>query len=135
MGQGEATATAFGPDDTISRFFADYQPARSSDAQCPVRDVLDRIGDKWSTLVLATLAAGPRRFSIRNTLGDRVAFGRAADVAARKRIEEAFGWMKTVGGMRRAMRRGTERVGWSVAFVGAAFNLVRLPKLLAEPAA
>ena len=29
----------------------------------------------------------------------------------RKRIEEAFGWMKTIGGMRRPMRRGTERVG------------------------
>lgn len=33
------------------------------DPQCPVRDVLDRLGDKWSTLVLATLARGPYRFS------------------------------------------------------------------------
>lgn len=32
-------------------------------SQCPVRDVLDRIGDKWSTLVLSTLALGPHRFS------------------------------------------------------------------------
>ena len=48
----------------------------------------------------------------------------------RKRIEEAFGWMKTIGGMRRPMRRGTERVGWSFTFVAAAYNLVRLPKLL-----
>ena len=46
----------------------------------------------------------------------------------RKRIEEAFGWMKTVGGMRRPMRRGTERVGWS--FIFAAYNMVSLPKLL-----
>ena len=46
----------------------------------------------------------------------------------RKRIEEAFGWMKTIGGMRRPMRRGTERVGWSFTFAAAAYNLVRLPK-------
>ena len=48
----------------------------------------------------------------------------------RKRIEEAFGWMKTIGGMRRPTRRGTERVGWSFTFAAAAYNLVRLPKLL-----
>ena len=48
----------------------------------------------------------------------------------RKRIEEAFGWMKTLGGMRRPMRRGTERFGWSFTFAAAGYNLVRLPKLL-----
>ena len=48
----------------------------------------------------------------------------------RKRIEEAFGWMKTIGGMRRPMRRGTDRVGWSFTLAAAAYNLVRLPKLL-----
>src|SRR3984957_21094963 len=30
---------------------------------CPVRDVLDRIGDKWSILMIMTLATGPPRFS------------------------------------------------------------------------
>ncbi len=35
----------------------------SFDSKCPVRDVLDRIGDKWSTLVLLTLANDPHRFS------------------------------------------------------------------------
>ena len=51
----------------------------------------------------------------------------------RKRIEEAFGWMKTIGGMRRRMRRGTDRVGWSFTFA-AAYNLVGLPKLIGEAA-
>ena len=55
--------------------------------------------------------------------------GYGASQRIRKRIEEAFGWMKTIGGMRRPMRRGTERVGWSFTFA-AAYNLVRLPKLL-----
>ncbi len=48
-----------------------------------------------------------------------------------KRIKEAFGWMKTIGGTRRPMQGGTGRVGWSFTFA-AACNLVRLPKLLAE---
>ena len=62
MGQGEAAVTAQASG-AASRFFGERQPGRSPDAQCPVRDVLDRIGDKWSTLVLGTLAAGPHRFS------------------------------------------------------------------------
>ena len=56
--------------------------------------------------------------------------GYAASQRIRKRIEEAFGWMKTVGGMRRPMLRGTDRVGWAFTFAAAAYNLVRLPKLL-----
>ncbi|ODT69748.1 MAG: HxlR family transcriptional regulator [Pelagibacterium sp. SCN 63-23] len=31
--------------------------------QCPVRNVLDKIGDKWSMLLVMTLAAGPKRFN------------------------------------------------------------------------
>jgi hypothetical protein len=57
--------------------------------------------------------------------------GYAASQRIRKRIEEAFGWMKTVGGMRRPMLRGTDRVGCAFTFAAAAYNLVRLPKLLA----
>jgi DNA-binding HxlR family transcriptional regulator len=41
------------------------------DPQCPVRVVLDRIGDKWSTLILVTLAKGPHRFSaVRRAIPD-----------------------------------------------------------------
>lgn len=43
--------------------FADWQAAGFDPAACPVRGVLDRVGDKWTTLVLAALAARPRRFS------------------------------------------------------------------------
>lgn len=57
--------------------------------------------------------------------------GYAASQRIRKRIEEAFGWMKTVGGMRRSMLRGTDRLGSAFTFAAAAYNLVRLPKLLA----
>ncbi len=51
----------------------------------------------------------------------------------RKRIEEAFGWIKTVAGQEKTRFRGVGRVGWAFTFAAAAYNLVRLPKLLAEP--
>ena len=50
----------------------------------------------------------------------------------RKRIEEAFGWIKTVAGQEKTNFRGVGRVGWAFTFAVAAYNLVRLPKLLAD---
>jgi len=59
----------------------------------------------------------------------------AASQRIRKRIEEAFGWIKTVAGLRKTKLRGLDKVDWVFAFTAAACNLVRLPKLLAgEPA-
>jgi IS5 family transposase len=52
----------------------------------------------------------------------------------RKRIEEAFGWIKTVAGQDKTRFRGVRRVGWAFTFAAAAYNLVRLPKLLADVA-
>ena len=49
----------------------------------------------------------------------------------RKRIEEAFGWIKTVAGMAKTKLRGRAKVDWAFSFAAAAYNLVRLPKLLA----
>jgi transposase len=50
----------------------------------------------------------------------------------RKRIEEAFGWIKTVAGQDKTRFRGVARVGFAFTFAAAAYNLVRLPKLLQE---
>ena len=58
--------------------------------------------------------------------------GYAISQRIRKRIEEAFGWLKTVGGQEKTRFRGMGRVGWAFTFAAAAYNLVRLPKLLAE---
>jgi transposase len=49
----------------------------------------------------------------------------------RKRIEEANGWIKEVAGMDRAPFRGLSRMGWMFQFRAAAYNLIRLPRLLA----
>jgi hypothetical protein len=50
--------------------------------------------------------------------------------ASAKRIEEAFGWSKTIGPAAKAMLRGTERVGAQFTLTLAAYNLARLPKFL-----
>lgn len=57
--------------------------------------------------------------------------GYAVSQRARKRIEEIFGWLKTIGGMRKTRFRGRERVEWAYLFALAAYNLTRLPKLFA----
>jgi len=57
--------------------------------------------------------------------------GYAISQRIRKRIEEPFGWSKTVGLAAKTMLRGLERVGGQFIFNLAAYNLVRLPKLLA----
>lgn len=51
----------------------------------------------------------------------------------RKRIEEAFGWIKVIAGQEKTKFRGRDRVGWAFTFAAAAYNLVRLPKLIAVP--
>ncbi len=48
----------------------------------------------------------------------------------RKRVEEVFGWMKTIGLMRKTRHRGRRRVGWMFTFTAAAYNLVRIRNLL-----
>jgi transposase len=60
--------------------------------------------------------------------------GYAVSLRIRKRIEEAFGWMKTIAGQEKTKFRGRERVGWAFALSAAAYNLARLPKLLAASA-
>jgi uncharacterized membrane protein YsdA (DUF1294 family) len=47
----------------------------------------------------------------------------------RKRVEEIFGWIKTIAGLRKTKHRGRKRVGWMFTFAAAAFNLVRLRNL------
>jgi transposase len=56
--------------------------------------------------------------------------GYAHSQRARKRIEEAFGWIKTIAGQARTRLRGLERVRWSFTLAAAAYNLIRLPKLI-----
>ena len=53
----------------------------------------------------------------------------------RKRIEEAFGWLKTVGMLRKTRHRGVFKAGWVFTFAAAAYNLVRMRNLAVVPSA
>jgi Transposase DDE domain len=44
-------------------------------------------------------------------------------------VEEIFGWMKVIGGMRKLRHRGLHLVGWMFTFAAAAYNLVRIRNL------
>ena len=52
----------------------------------------------------------------------------------RKQVEEPFGWMKTIGLMRKLRHRGLPKVGWFFTFTAAVYNLVRMRKLIPNPA-
>ena len=56
--------------------------------------------------------------------------GYAISQRIRKRVEEIFGWMKTVGGFRRTRYKGLDRTGLAGYLVATAYNLVRMAKLL-----
>jgi transposase len=60
--------------------------------------------------------------------------GYAISQRKRKRVEEIFGWLKTVGGLRKTRHRGVARVDWMFCFALAAYNLVRMRNLALAPA-
>ena len=78
-----------------------------------------------------------------NTSGRRSAIDRrttrhvgyAISQCIRKRVEEIFGWMKTVGGFRRTRYRGLERTQLAGYLVATAYNLVRMARLAATATA
>ena len=60
--------------------------------------------------------------------------GYAASQRKRKRIEEVFGWLKTVAGIRKVRHRGLGKVTWMSTFAAAAYNLVRMRNLRVQAA-
>jgi IS5 family transposase len=55
--------------------------------------------------------------------------GYAISQKKRKRIEESFGWMKTIGMLKKVKLRGLEKVSWLFTYVAAVYNLYRLQRL------
>ena len=60
--------------------------------------------------------------------------GYEISLRCRARIEEIYGWLKTVGGQRKTRYRGEQLVGWMFQLSLAAYNLVRMRKLIPDPA-
>ncbi len=61
--------------------------------------------------------------------------GYALSLRRRKMIEEAFGWIKTVGGLRKTRHKGLEKLSGQALFTFAAYNLTRLVNLMASHSA
>jgi hypothetical protein len=59
--------------------------------------------------------------------------GYAVSLSRRWLIEKSFGWLKQTGPLRQVKLRGLEKVDWLFVFSCAAHNLLRLPKLMAQP--
>jgi len=72
----------------------------------------------------------------RSAIDDRTTrhAGYAVSQQRRKRVEEIFGWLKTIGLMRKTRHRGTRRVDWMFTFALAAYNLVRIRTLTTQSA-
>ena len=92
-------------------------------------DSADFVADLRRARVSPHVAQKPRHSAIdgRTTRHE----GYAVSQRCRKKIEEPFGWAKTVGGMAQTLHRGIERVRARFTLTMAACNLARLPKLLA----
>lgn len=100
-------------------------------------DAAEFVGALWRRNVRAHVArhdaltkTGKRR---RSLIAPRVAAGVPYAMSQRRRklIEEAFGWIKTVAGLRKTKLRGVAKVDFAFTLAAAAYNLVRLPRLLA----
>jgi IS5 family transposase len=71
-----------------------------------------------------------------NAIDGRTTRHQGYEISQRRRkvVEEPFGWMKNVGGLRKLLHRGTRKVSAVFTLACAAFNLVRMSTLMAKPA-
>jgi transposase len=93
-------------------------------------DAEDLVNELRSMNVVPHVAAKTRSSAIDGRTTRHVGY-RASQIV-RKRIEEAFGWAKAAAGFARARHRGLARVGWQFTLAMAAYDLIRLPKLLSS---
>jgi transposase len=102
-----------------------------ADKAYDVREFIDFTRELGTTPHVAQNHARPGGSAIDGRTTRHV--GYAMSQQARPRIEPAFGWLKTIAWIRKVKLRGLPNVDWLFVFASAAFNLIRLPKLL-QPA-
>jgi len=103
-----------------------------SDANYDTRDFVSHMREMGITPHVTQYPETPHRGS---AIDARTTRHPGYEVSQRKRklVEQAFGWMKTVGLLRKLHHRGGPLVDWIFTFHAAAYNLVRLRRLLAQP--
>jgi IS5 family transposase len=103
-------------------------------------DVTDFVGDLRKRKVTPHIAVQgwvSKTGKVRKTAIDRRTLrhvGYEISQRCRKRIEEIFGWVKKPGGLAKVKVRGRPKVEAAFTFTVIAYNLIRIPKLLAIPA-
>jgi len=99
-------------------------------------DTRDFVRDTRELRVTPHVAQYPDTLRRSSAIDGRTTRHAGYEISQRKRklVEQAFGWMKTVGLLRKLHHRGTPMVNWVFTFHAAAYNLVRLRTLLARPA-
>ncbi len=95
------------------------------------REVVARLRARQVTPHVARNTGGGRRSAIDGRTTRHVGYRLSQQI--RKRVEEIFGWQKTVGGFRKTRYRGLEKVDFAGYLVGAAYNLARLARLVVSP--
>lgn len=101
----------------------------AGDKAYDTRDFVANLRAAGATPHVAQYRATPHR---RSAIDGRTTRhpGYAISQQKRKLVEQGFGWMKTVGGLRKLRHRGGPLVTWVFTFTAAAYNIVRLRKLL-----
>ena len=102
-----------------------------ADKAYDVREFIDLSRELGTTPHVAQNLARPGGSAIDDRTTRHAGYARSQH--ARPRIEPAFGWLKTIAWVRKVKLRGLANVEWLFVFASAAYNLIRLPKLL-QPA-
>jgi transposase len=110
----------------VNRMAGDHAITLGADKAYDVADFVEQLD-----AARVTLHAAQNTKNRASAISDEIATseGYAASIRIRKRIEEAFGWGKTVGGIAKTKLRGLSKVNWQLAFTMAGYNLVRMVRL------
>lgn len=110
----------------------------AADKAYDVEDFVGRLRARKVTPHIAINGSVSKTGKVRKTAIDKRTThhpGYGISLRCRKRIEEVFGWIKAQAGFAKVKVRGRPKVAAVFGFAIAAYNLVRLPKLIAEAAA
>jgi transposase len=120
------TAEAHTAEDLVEQIVGDRRRTVGADKAFDTADFVDAMRDLNVTPHVAQSTTGRR-----SAIDERTTRHPGYEISqrARKRVEEIFGWLKTVGLMRKVRHRGTDRVDWMFVFACAVYNLVRIRNL------
>ncbi len=130
--QATGTAEREAACEMVDDLDAGHRITVGADKAYDTKDFVADMREKGATPHVAQNTKGRRSAIDGRTTRHR---GYGVSQCKRKRIEEVFGWMKLAAGFRQTRHRGTARVGWMFTLNAAAYNLVRLGKLLGSVAA